>query len=396
MSLSKPTKVVVGGFKPLPPVYRAHDPSKKHLRPEYPPKSNDFYELTSQARLGDKYWEQKKLAEEHRRVQSAPPKIVVPKPTEYVKARPDTPHPNKSIEDAEKLLQEFDKKLLGNLERGHAHDANQKVKENIRPKGSIFRLEVGGEVIYSGEIMKEDGGNLADEFAMAAFSDSQNKTLQALSVSQKMYSTKSNYDKVMAESPHGMAFAESWVDVQANMGTFDNPAFAKKLESIINFKESAGEINEVKGPEAMSDSDIERVVAEPLASWQLFTPPTPKLLPATPPSPLISEHGSLESGWIPISFAQTPGDCAAFNKRTNRSAADLELSMHGIVLKSTNPNDHAYSPEMHPSSHPPNPHSKNSFEQWQEACKAEGVRTIKKPDGTLKIDVTFDPYKPTF
>ena len=53
--------VLRGGFAKLPRVVPLGDPDEKYLAPHYPPKSNDFYELTSDGRLSEVYFENARI-----------------------------------------------------------------------------------------------------------------------------------------------------------------------------------------------------------------------------------------------------------------------------------------------------------------------------------------------
>lgn len=56
------TQVVLrGGFAPIPRYVADGDPDTKYLAPHYPPKSNDFYELTSDGRLSEVYFENARI-----------------------------------------------------------------------------------------------------------------------------------------------------------------------------------------------------------------------------------------------------------------------------------------------------------------------------------------------
>ena len=390
-------KKLTRGFpgSPPSPIFKPNDWS--FMKPEYPPLPGTAYELTATACLGPSYWKSK---EREGLKAKAGVKTTTPSPWSAVAiiAPADIVTPvlrklstTDNTTDWERKLSEAHQKAALREERhadiARAHSQQKKIKkENVRPRGSMFKMEMGGDESYTGGVLTDLDKETLDEFADRTWSAGVNgRRLNHVILNDKRDESKRIAGGAADDSDFATAYTRRWVKDVGKIGPCESAANSSSMEARIRADTLDDTISFVC---LTPDSDI--------GSKFVNTNTNPNAAEKNT-SMKTTEEATGYAKATPY-YTGAPGDHSALNSRAGRSAADLEFAMHRTVFRSDDAQDHDYPLEVYPSSHEFN--LNNCYEtgesrtalkelnEKEEAC--ELARVLNKPkEDPLKIKEGF-------
>lgn len=284
---------LIGGFAPLPVIPPRGDPPTRYLLPHYPPQPNSFYELSSDAHVTKRYFENKKGF-------NAAPEVSVVAGCFSPRLSAEK-NPVEVVEVGTGEVDVLRSRML--LLQEDADELECDVCEKFK-EGSLLKHELDSS---------DENGILCEEEndKILKLRDKKEER-QQWAVAE--FSRRASYE------PSSVEFTEGWLQSQ----TDEKAASRPRLEPYIDQADhrslrlsQAGEEKTVVGIE----------IRQQHSNWRRDNQ-TINDKKRVRRSTTVASDGSIRDQWCFVHYTQMHGGRSGLNARTGRSPADLEASKH--------------------------------------------------------------------